>query len=206
MEEGSSGTRRSADPRAVRTRAAVIAALLELARSRPVGSITLSDVAAAAGVSRGAVYQRFGSLDVLYQEAMRSTVDRVRASAALLPGPSTRPDGPAPQDLLEVFQVFRDHRRLFVALLGPGGRLACHEAALDALRSAVRESLRRLPGDPEAWPVRAETYVEHTAGAVLTVAVGWLLDPRGRTAEDAAEESWRLISAVPPRLVAAEGG
>lgn len=191
---------RSDDPRAVRTRAAVIEAVLRLARSRPVADITLSDVAADAGVSRGAVYQRFGSLDVLFAEAMHSAVDRVRQSAALLAGPTTSPTGRAPQDVREVFAVFGENRALFAALLGPGGRLACLEAAQEALREAVRESLRRLPGDVEDWPVPAETYVEYVAGAVLAVAVGWVLDARDRTADEAAEEAWALLSTVPAGL------
>ena len=66
---GQSG-RNEGDPRAMATRAALRRAFLELKAEVPLGSMTVSEICRRAGVSRGAFYLHYGSVDELLDDVL----------------------------------------------------------------------------------------------------------------------------------------
>jgi AcrR family transcriptional regulator len=66
------------DARQERTRAALSRAILGLARSKPVTTITVSEVAAAAGINRSTFYEHSDSPAALLRSTLRTELDGVR--------------------------------------------------------------------------------------------------------------------------------
>jgi AcrR family transcriptional regulator len=83
------------DPRVRRTRAAVLRAAVDLVSERGTTAVTISEIAAAANVSRRAVYQHFGDLDAVLLEAGLDLARRELWLLGEVDGP--RPAGPGPQ-------------------------------------------------------------------------------------------------------------
>ncbi|MEP7283258.1 MAG: TetR/AcrR family transcriptional regulator [Rubrivivax sp.] len=113
----------------------IIAAALKLAREKSPVTITTSDIAAAIGVSQGAVFKHFPTKDAIWTAAMRSVRERLllkldeaaRAEASALQG-------------LEA--VFRAHVAFVIAHPGVP-RLIFHELQQPA-DSPVKQEVRTL--------------------------------------------------------------
>lgn len=188
------------DPRILRSRATIIAAVLDLVDEVPLAELTLVAVAARAGVSRVTVYERFGSLDELLVAAMETSVAQVTSTAAAIEVAGDVAEDRPPADLVAVFRVLGEHAGLYRAMLGDDGSIRFQRRLHEALSTAVRESLRRLPDGVEGWRVRSGTYVDFVAGAVLSVAMGWLQESGGRDADAIALECWLLLRLRPEEL------
>lgn len=67
------------DPRTVRARAALTAATRELVSERPVEDLSVTEVAALAGVSRPTVYQHFGDIPSLVAAATKEFMEGIFA-------------------------------------------------------------------------------------------------------------------------------
>jgi AcrR family transcriptional regulator len=76
QDDGDGPDGRSQDPRAVRTRARVLAATVELIGEVGFGRVTMGAVAARAGVARSTLYRHWAELPALLDEALRSHVLR----------------------------------------------------------------------------------------------------------------------------------
>ncbi|RLY95143.1 TetR/AcrR family transcriptional regulator [Kocuria tytonicola] len=158
------------DRRIERTRAAVVEAAVTLVSSRG-SQVGMTEIADAAGVSRKAVYENFGSRDQVLRSATESLLARV-------PRRSPAPDGhhPTPWDVVllpiaEHIEAFRDYYRS--VLSGPGCftvRDAVVEHAVTGLRNARAQHGPSV--DPEAGAcdrfivhglvgVVADTLVQH---------------------------------------------
>lgn len=75
------------DPRQQRSRALLHDAVLRLAAERPVAELSMTAVAAAAGVHRSTVYEHAGSVDELLQAALGAELDDLRAGLPVAGAP-----------------------------------------------------------------------------------------------------------------------
>lgn len=155
-----------------RTREALIAATLEVVAEKGFGSASLDEIAARAGMTKGAIYSNFGGKGDLMLAAM---VDR----GFSIPGPS---DPTAP-----LAEQFREVGRQVFALLhrarGDAGFLA--EFQLYALADpGLRRSIAKLYAQSfdssasylgQARDLRPDLPPRHLAVALQSVIIGFLL-------------------------------
>lgn len=185
---------RRMDPRVRRSRQALIDALLALAQEMPLSEVTVSAVAARAGVSRVTFYERFPTLDDLLVAAMQASISEVRRAAASIEAPGGREQDEPPEDLVRVFTVMAEHAPLYRATLSESGSMRFFRRLRDSLGEAVVESLRRVPGGGQDWVARPETYVDFVTGAALSVAMGWMDSSEQQPPEQIAREFWLLLT------------
>lgn len=153
------------DRRIERTRKAVVDATVELVARR--GShVGMTEIAHAAGVSRKAVYENFGSRD---QVLLQTTVNLLRAQLALKSATFT-----GEGDILErlahtVVDHMSEYRDYYSAVLsGPGGYLASN-----ALVVQLAAAYRQLRHDQHQSGVSAlhDRFLIHGLLGVLTEAL-----------------------------------
>jgi len=147
-------------PRGQQTREEILAAALREFAARGYQSVTVEEIAAAAGVTKGAVYHWFSDKDDLGRELQHQLYERMSAvaAAAFVPG------GDLVDDMSRAFQTWLaavgdlGEARFFlrdawvIPALEEGGRTD-HEAAVDLVRSVLEQAVDRgelAPLDPDA--------------------------------------------------------
>lgn len=135
---------------AVRNRASLLAAAEELfaGRARP-EDVTMSDVAAAAGVGKGTLFRAFGDrtglIRALYEARMEPLKEAVTAGPPPL-GPDAPPLERIPA-LLDAVLCFKiDHRHLALALEATGSDSPYDADHYDGWHALLRDALERVPG------------------------------------------------------------
>lgn len=190
------------DPRQVRTRAALDAAVLALATTTPVEELTMTAVAQAAEVHRSTVHEYAASPGDLLRQALVGELDGLRAD--LLEDPD-RDTGEAMAEVTaRVLEHVRRHaaiyRRGLAADSGDGslhGMLSEH--FLESIRSLDRQRRLRWPGRvrglnaAQVKDAAARFVAQGTVGAIQ----GWLDQP---------EPSVRSFQALYDQLVPAWWG
>lgn len=175
------------DPRATRSRDALLHAALSLLEDRDAGEITATDVVQEAKVSRPTLYQHFGDLTGLFVTAMAHHLQGL-FDEALQPGPEDADDRAGIRILLE--RLVQDASLYQHALHGPSGY-----PVLLQLSALLAERLRRHDPVHKALaaarsPFGLADFVGH--GAVGIVA-RWLDSPESDR-ESAADIADRLIA------------
>lgn len=107
------------DPRARPSRTRLRKAILELAATKEIGAITMSEIARQAGVNRATVYQHFPDVNALVTNAMADAVAHVARAAALCPLDAPRDEAPPP--LHALFRRVSDSRPLYRRMLATRG-------------------------------------------------------------------------------------
>lgn len=168
------------DPRVRRTRAAVLKATFDLVTERGTTAVTVSEIAAAADVSRRVVYQHFGDLDTVLLEA---GLDLARRE--LLPKLSDIRDvveGRAETAVLA--RHFAEHKVFYRALLTGSCAYALDRGLISLLLPVNRHGIEHLYGDrltPQAVDDLA-AFITGGAGSFVTAwVIGGAHDPEAFT-------------------------
>ena len=137
-------------PRGQQTRDDILAAALREFAERGYQAVTVEEIAAAAGVTKGAVYHWFTDKDDLGRELQHQLYERMRASAAA----AFTPGGDLLDDMSRAFQVWLavvgdlGEARFFlrdawvIPALDEGGRVD-HEAAVELVESVLADAIAR---------------------------------------------------------------
>jgi AcrR family transcriptional regulator len=151
----------------------LIAAALELFSSRPPETISIDDVAAAAGASRALVYHYFGGKHELYVAALKSAATQL--SNLLEPPAEGRPLEKLTLSLHRYFDFVEDHAAGFVALLrgGPANRSGEIGEIVDGIRQLLLTRILHEMGVAEPGPVLRLTMRSWLA-SVETAGLDWL--------------------------------
>ncbi|WNI19850.1 TetR/AcrR family transcriptional regulator [Actinacidiphila sp. ITFR-21] len=177
-----------ADPRTLRTRARLRAALLAECELRPLDQVSLSAVARRAGVGRATLYLHYDGLRALAVDACADVVrDGVDALHAWTGTPS--PDTP-PAPLTGFLTAVDRRADLYRALLpdgggGPLGTLLHRELRARSLAERLRA------GAPQ--PALAASA---TAAAFTGLLADWLHGEVAQPPEEFALNVWRVLLAV----------
>ncbi|WP_284740102.1 TetR/AcrR family transcriptional regulator [Amycolatopsis sp. RTGN1] len=150
--------------RAVRSRAALFAAAVELVSGRGSANVPVTDLAEAAGVSRQLVYLHFADRDALLVAA---AIDLARRELVF-----GEESGRAA--VLATARHFAAHRAFYRALLTGPCAFALTTALTDLLAPGNRQVIRALFGDqvPAATADDLAVFVTGGAGALINA---WLL-------------------------------
>lgn len=188
--------RASGDPRAARTRQAIIDAVHELAAEGGAAP-SVSDIVRRAGVSRSSFYTQFADLDELAGVVLRqafATIGTENVAMRRVSGVSADE-----ADHVAVGQLVAhvaEHRGLYQAWLAASPSF--HAEALDALTAQVRRVITLAAGSPRDVPAEAEAL--YVAGGMLAVLRHWLQGDLPGTASDITDQilALRPSSAATP--------
>lgn len=160
------------DPRAARTRDALIAAALELLATREVVDISITEVVQLAGVSRPSLYQHFGDVPALVSAAAVQNLQHSFSCADADLGEHSDPDFVRGIIGMLVDELFA-HRTIYQRVLHGPSSYATFEAAVELVAERMRGRLvgARLDlREPEAGEDRLTALA---AGATWLI-VRWL--------------------------------
>ena len=143
-------TERKARADVVRNRQAVFDAADELfSRSDSPGSVTMADVAAAAGVGKGTLFRRFGDRTGLIRALVGARLAAVREAVESGPAP-LGPGGPPRERVLALLDAvlrFKLENRHLSLLLEESGSGSPYQAEhYTWWHGALRDTLRQIPG------------------------------------------------------------
>ncbi|MEE1760631.1 MULTISPECIES: TetR/AcrR family transcriptional regulator [unclassified Streptomyces] len=160
---------------AVRNRAALLAAADALfADGESAETVTMADVATAAGVGKASLFRAFGDRTGLIRALYEARLEPVRDAVESGP-PPLGPGAPAPDRvfaLLDTLLCFKlDNRHLALALEGTGSDSPYRAEHYEYWHVLLESALRQIPGLPDpgftAHALLAATradLVEHLAG------------------------------------------
>jgi AcrR family transcriptional regulator len=151
----------------------LIAAALDLFSSRPPESVSIDDVAEAAGASRALVYHYFGGKQELYVAALQSAASQL--SNLLEPPTEGKPLDKLTGSLHRYFDFVEDHAAGYVALLrgGPADRSGEVGEIIDGIRQLLLKRIMHSVGVAEPGPVLRLTMRSWLA-SVETAGLDWL--------------------------------
>lgn len=187
-----------ADPRALRTRALLRTAALELAAERELDTITIARVAKRATVNRATVYQHYRDREALLLDAMDgelTTLVGLVARCPLLAPPGLAGRDEPPAALVDVFRHLDAHVTLYRRLLGPCGsaRFVSRLRQLLAEQVALQLAASGLGRCDEA---AVELRAHAAAGALIGLISHWLPRPDRLPAAQAAAQAWQGLRPV----------
>ncbi|MEU9483779.1 TetR/AcrR family transcriptional regulator [Streptomyces decoyicus] len=155
---------RKARADAVRNRETVLAAADELfARSASPRSVSMDDIAAAAGVGKGTLFRRFGDRTGLIRAVFDARIEPLRQAVEEGPaplGPSAAPRDRVPALLDAVLRFKLDHRHLSLALEEAGSGSPYQGASYAWWHGILRDTLEQLPG-AAAGPAADSDFTAH---------------------------------------------
>jgi AcrR family transcriptional regulator len=172
------------DARQAKTLARLSAAVLALAAEQPIGDVTVSGLAAAAGVHRSTVYEYAASPAALLQRVLRTELDALRAAYLV----DVAPDDAAAAIsgvTRAVLQHVDDHDAVYRRGLGAeGSEAGLHAMLSEHFQASIELLLRQrsvsVPAADEVERVAIERYL---ADGIIGAIDVWLSRPRPRDVE-----------------------
>ncbi|MCL2516590.1 MAG: TetR/AcrR family transcriptional regulator [Microbacteriaceae bacterium] len=166
------------DPRAVRSRLALIAAGTELLDAHEFDELSITQVVAAAGVTRPTFYQHFGDLSELARAAVaaRLTAEFTRHDPAQAASAETQADWqervePIARELLEHLAAHRDfYRRV---LRGPRSGSAV-DAVVEIVATRILDNSPLLAGLDDSSSDEVRDSVAIVSGGLVWLLGAWL--------------------------------
>ncbi|MEV1130784.1 TetR-like C-terminal domain-containing protein [Agromyces sp. NPDC049794] len=165
------------DPRAARSRARLAAAVLDLASSRPIGDVTVAELAAIADVNRSTFYQHASSPPALLRSVLTDELDTIRDRYLMA---STEPDirtavGAVTGAVLEHVQAHRTiyHRGLTAADDGAGLHAMLGSHFEISARMLLEEHRIELPTD-SGRAVPLATAARYIAYGIVGAIEAWM--------------------------------
>jgi AcrR family transcriptional regulator len=181
---------RAADPRPLRTRAAIFASVESLS-AQPAAEITINAIVRGAGVSRTAFYAQFPDLEALAVAMLVDTLEDLGLAPATATGTP---------DLRAAFHRLSTHiagrRTFYRAALDWRLTSSVDEKIVDAYARQIREVIRSL-GDAVPPQLRHDDAVLFIAGGMVTLVTRWLRDSDAEPYDDPQVLTDRLLSVVP---------
>jgi AcrR family transcriptional regulator len=177
------------DPRVLRSRAALEAALRELVTERDLRQISVADLTKRAGVNRSTFYEHYVDVHDLAVAACTATYDQLVAVAPIPHGQLAPDGGPLPNPMPALFTHVAEHAPLYRALLCDEGSARMINHLLHRITLAARIS-RGLPPEPESSDTPHDPVSAFLAGAVLGTVIDWLRRDCPGTAEEIGAAIW----------------
>jgi AcrR family transcriptional regulator len=158
-------------------RAQILSCARKLFSERHYGAVSMSQVAEAAGVTRGLLHHYFGSKRDLYLEVVRSMLS-LPSSLFAEAGESGDPEAALSEAVDRWLKVVSRNRETFLAVAGTQefGRDPEMEAIAEEARERSADQVIRIlrSGDPSAAPPELRALVRAYAGFVLAATLDWL--------------------------------
>ena len=175
------------DRRARRSRAALIDAATTLVVERQTSDLSVTELAEAADVGRGVLYQQFGDRDSLLVAAALSHLEQFLDRASL-------GDLGAFEPLVPLAEILDEHRAFYRPLLTG----TCAHRLMAAVADLVRPwseaaALRTFEG---VSPTEAAEIADYFTGGTVMAVCRWLTDPEPTTPSQFVDQLARLSQIV----------
>jgi AcrR family transcriptional regulator len=181
----------------------LVALGIDIFSERPFDEVSIDDIAAAAGISKGLLYHYFPSKRDFYVAVIRSAADEMQALTE--PDPALEPRDRLAAALERYLEYVETHARGYATVLraGIGSDPAVAEIVEEVRGAMVARLLVDLPATPpgEEPPVALRVAVRGWVGFVEAASLDWL-EHRGLARADLRE---LLIAALGGAVSAAAG-
>ncbi len=181
----------------------LVALGIEIFSERPFDEVSIDDIAAAAGISKGLLYHYFPSKRDFYVAVIRSAADEMQALTE--PDPALEPRDRLAAALERYLEYVETHARGYATVLraGIGSDPAVAEIVEEVRGAMVARLLDDLPVTPpgEEPPVALRVAVRGWVGFVEAASLDWL-EHRGLARADLRD---MLIAALGGAVSAAAG-
>jgi AcrR family transcriptional regulator len=181
----------------------LVALGIDIFSERPFDEVSIDDIAAAAGISKGLLYHYFPSKRDFYVAVIRSAADEMQALTE--PDPALEPRERLAAALERYLEYVETHARGYATVLraGIGSDPAVAEIVEEVRGAMVARLLDDLPAVPagEEPPVALRVAVRGWVGFVEAASLDWL-EHRGLARADLRE---MLIAALGGAVSAAAG-
>jgi AcrR family transcriptional regulator len=181
----------------------LVALGIEIFSERPFDEVSIDDIAAAAGISKGLLYHYFPSKRDFYVAVIRSAADEMQVLTE--PDPALEPRERLAAALERYLEYVETHARGYATVLraGIGSDPAVAEIVEEVRGAMVGRLLADLPVRPpgEVPPVALRIAVRGWVGFVEAASLDWL-EHRGLARADLRE---MLIAALGGAVSAAAG-
>jgi AcrR family transcriptional regulator len=176
----------------------LVALGIDIFSERPFDEVSIDDIAAAAGISKGLLYHYFPSKRDFYVAVVRSAAGEMEALTE--PDRSLEPRERLAAALERYLEYVETHARGYATVLraGIGSDPAVAEVVEEVRRVMVARLLEDLPGTAEP-PVALRVAVRGWVGFVEAASLDWL-EHRGLDRDDLRE---MLVAALDGALSAA---
>ncbi len=183
QRRGASCAPQKVDRRIIRTRRALMDAFERLLAVKPMGAITVSALAQAAGVDRKTFYQHFGTFDGLLDAIARQYVDQVLADADAA---MAKTHALTQSDETAAFFAAVNHHVLHDVVLE---RRYVENMSTEKLLSHLQGPLTRGIMERsnvvrDLTPLQVQTSVTFLLGGMLAVYRSWLLSEQNTPLEE----------------------
>ena len=170
------------DPRAQRSRAALLEAACELVDERDVGALTITDVCTLAGVSRPTFYQHFGDIPTLAQAAAVERLEQVFEETAAVQTPA-EPAVMLEAGVRRLMQGLAEHAPFYRRVLEETSMLAVQPLVIDFVADRLVAFVERSGA---ANPDRIRSRVRLLAAGAAWLVMEQLGDRRDPDGLDSA--------------------
>ncbi|WP_191090020.1 TetR/AcrR family transcriptional regulator [Nesterenkonia ebinurensis] len=195
--QGSITRTRASDPRPVRTRKTIYAAV-EALSTTGTRDVTVAAIAREAGISRPAFYAQFSDMDDLAVSMLVEAFSEIGAAdLAKRRADATDKRGAALQAARRLMFHIDGRRSFYRAALGWKISTRAREAVTEAYGRHVAASMDLAPGSDAIGQSR-EDLVKYISGGTIALLMAWLLDTTPAPPEEMAE---RLLAVMPSWLV-----
>jgi AcrR family transcriptional regulator len=181
----------------------LVALGIDIFSERPFDEVSIDDIAAAAGISKGLLYHYFPSKRDFYVAVIRSAADEMQALTE--PDPALEPRDRLAAALERYLEYVETHARGYATVLraGIGSDPAVADIVEEVRGAMVTRLLADLPVGPEGEepPVALRVAVRGWVGFVEAASLDWL-EHRGLARTDLRE---MLIAALGGAVSAAAG-
>jgi AcrR family transcriptional regulator len=177
------------DRRVARTRGRLQEALLELARERAYGDITVSDVVARAGVNRSSFYEHYTDKELLLADALDAAAHSSGADLDMIVEQIESPT--PPPVLVDYLRHLAENAAVYrTALISPGVGPAIQSIGTRLTLNVARASLG-IRGDPVDVP--QPVIAAGQAGAFIGAVSAWIGMEPLPPADEAARWVWTVM-------------
>jgi AcrR family transcriptional regulator len=186
---------RPSDPRAIRTRTKLMAALVDLATRKDLDEISIGELTAAAGVNRATFYLHYPDKEGLLLDAVGALTDEISVGAAAASDEEFANPDSAPLHTLAFFAELDRSAALYRRVLGPAGSPAAQASLHDGLRRAITDEIMHRSADRTIDERSTERSAAFLTGGVIAAAIAWLDDDKRAPATAEAAAVWRMVLA-----------
>lgn len=183
----------SLDPRIARTRRQLQASLLELARERPLDTISVADIADRADVNRSTFYQHYGDKDTLLADALDAQAAAAGADLDTLDSPLA-PGGPPPELLVRYTRHVHENAALYRLALGEHGSPIAVARLRHRMVTVVTAGYALYGQDEESLGLPVEIAAASVAGSLMGMLVAWLESTEPAPPDQVSGWIWNALS------------
>jgi AcrR family transcriptional regulator len=186
---------RKLDPRVVRTRQQLRAALVSLIEERGFDALTVQDITDRAELNRATFYLHYRDKHDLLENSLRDAIDELMSDLGASPDEQRQLVGDeSPRPIKAVFEHVAQHAQFYRVMLSAEGVPAFSAGVRDYMAEITLRWLTALQPHPRQSRVPLEIVASSLSWSLLGVLIWWLEHDRPHPPDYMAEQFQLLIT------------